>query len=53
MTTNAQSLVFDYRTLRLMIGIFAFSLPFVVWRVAQEPLIFTATGERGTQTGSS
>ncbi len=38
MTTNTQSVVFDYRTLRLMIGIFAFSLPFVVWWVAQEPL---------------
>ncbi len=38
MTTNPQSVVFDYRTLRLMIGIFAFSLPFVVWWVAREPL---------------
>jgi 4-amino-4-deoxy-L-arabinose transferase-like glycosyltransferase len=40
MTTSesAQNPVFDYRTLRLVVGIVAFALPVVVWLISSRPL---------------
>ena len=38
MTTTTADKVFDYRTLRLLIGLIAFSLPFVADMLATIPI---------------
>jgi hypothetical protein len=38
MTTQNRGAVFDYRALRLLMGLIAFALPFVVWFLSASPL---------------
>ena len=38
MTTQNRGTVFDYRALRLLMGLIAFALPFVVWLLSARPL---------------
>lgn len=38
MTTQNSGTVFDYRALRLLMGLIAFALPFVVWLLSARPL---------------